>query len=61
MIHAMLARWAMQESQFKYGVERLDFVPEDEIIPTRTASIAQRHQCRPEARTRSPAAARSLV
>lgn len=43
MIQAMLARWALQENQFKYGVERLginqldgrrvDFVPDDEIIP----------------------------
>lgn len=43
MIKAMLARWALQENQFKYGVERLginqldgrrvDFVPDDEIIP----------------------------
>jgi hypothetical protein len=43
MIKALLARWALQENQFKYGVERLginqldgrrvDFVPEDEIIP----------------------------
>jgi hypothetical protein len=43
MITALLARWAMQENQFKYGVERLginqldgrqvDRVPDDEIIP----------------------------
>lgn len=43
MIKAMLARWALQENQFKYEVERLginqldgrrvDFVPDDEIIP----------------------------
>jgi hypothetical protein len=43
MIKALLARWAMQENQFKYGVERLginqldgrrtDRVPDDEIIP----------------------------
>jgi len=43
MIKALLARWAMQENQFKYGVERLginqldgrrvDHVPDDEIIP----------------------------
>jgi hypothetical protein len=43
LIKAMLARWAMQENQFKYGVERLginqldgrrtDRVPDDEIIP----------------------------
>jgi predicted ArsR family transcriptional regulator len=43
MITALLARWAMQENQFKYGVERLginqldgrqtDPVPDDEIIP----------------------------
>ncbi len=43
MIKALLARWAMQENQFKYGVERLginqldgrraDLVPDDEIIP----------------------------
>ncbi len=43
MIKALLARWAMQENQFKYGVERLGInqldgrgvkpVPNDEIIP----------------------------
>lgn len=43
MIKALLARWALQENQFKYGVERLginqldgrgtDRVPDDEIIP----------------------------
>jgi hypothetical protein len=43
LIKALLARWAMQENQFKYGVERLginqldgrrtDPVPDDEIIP----------------------------
>lgn len=43
MIKALLARWAMQENQFKYGVERLGInqldgrgvkpVPADEIIP----------------------------
>ena len=43
MIKALLARWAMQENQFKYGVERLginqldgrqtDLVPDDEVIP----------------------------
>jgi hypothetical protein len=43
MIKALLARWALQENQFKYGVERLginqldgrgtDHVPDDEIIP----------------------------
>jgi hypothetical protein len=43
LIVAMLARWAMQENQFKYGVERLginqldgrrvDLVPDDEVIP----------------------------
>ncbi len=43
MIKALLARWAMQENQFKYGVERLginqldgrqtDPVPADEVIP----------------------------
>lgn len=43
MIKAMLARWALQENQFKYEVERLginqldgrhvDFVPDDEVIP----------------------------
>jgi hypothetical protein len=43
LIKALLARWAFQENQFKYGVERLginqldgrrtDRVPDDEIIP----------------------------
>lgn len=43
MIEALLARWALQENQFKYGVERLginqldgrraDLVPDDELIP----------------------------
>jgi hypothetical protein len=43
MITALLTRWAMQENQFKYGVERLginqldgrrvDRVPDDELIP----------------------------
>ena len=43
MIRAMMARWAMQENQFKYAVERLGInqldgrsvspVPDDEIIP----------------------------
>lgn len=43
MIKALLARWAMQENQFKYGVERLGInqldgrsvnrVPDDELIP----------------------------
>jgi len=43
LIQAMLARWALQENQFKYGVERLginqldgrrtDPVPPDELIP----------------------------
>jgi hypothetical protein len=43
MIKSLLARWAMQENQFKYGVERLginqldgrqvDVVPDDEILP----------------------------
>lgn len=43
MIKALLARWALQENQFKYAVERLginqldgrrtDRVPDDEIIP----------------------------
>jgi hypothetical protein len=43
MIKAVLARWALQENQFKYGVERLginqldgrrvNVVPDDEIIP----------------------------
>jgi len=43
LIQAMLARWAFQENQFKYGVERLginqldgrrtDPVPPDELIP----------------------------
>lgn len=43
MIKALLARWALQENQFKYGVERLginkldgrrvELVPDDEIIP----------------------------
>jgi hypothetical protein len=43
LIRAMLARWALQENQFKYGVERLginqldgrrtDPVPPDELIP----------------------------
>ncbi len=43
MIKALLARWAMQENQFKYAVERLginqldgrqtDPVPDDEVIP----------------------------
>lgn len=43
MIKSLLARWAMQENQFKYGVERLGInqldgrgvkqVPDDEIIP----------------------------
>lgn len=43
LIQAMLARWALQENQFKYGVERLginqldgrrvDAVPDDEVIP----------------------------
>jgi hypothetical protein len=43
LIMAMLARWALQENQFKYGVERLginqldgrrvDIVPDDEVIP----------------------------
>jgi hypothetical protein len=43
MIKSLLARWAMQENQFKYGVERLginqldgrqvDAVPDDEILP----------------------------
>lgn len=43
MIKALLARWALQENQFKYGVERLginqldgrrtDLVPADELIP----------------------------
>jgi hypothetical protein len=43
LIKALLARWALQENQFKYGVERLGInqldgrrtsrVPDDEIIP----------------------------
>jgi len=43
MLKSLLARWAMQENQFKYGVERLginqldgrqtDPVPDDEVIP----------------------------
>lgn len=43
LIKSLLARWALQENQFKYGVERLginqldgrrtDPVPDDEIIP----------------------------
>jgi hypothetical protein len=43
MIRSLLARWAMQENQFKYGVERLginhldgrqvDVVPDDEVLP----------------------------
>lgn len=43
LIKALLARWALQENQFKYGVERLginqldgrrtDRVPDDEILP----------------------------
>jgi hypothetical protein len=43
LIKALLARWALQENQFKYGVERLginqldgrrvELVPADEVIP----------------------------
>lgn len=43
LIKALLARWALQENQFKYGVERLginqldsrrtDRVPDDDILP----------------------------